>query len=278
MDYDQQGLGELLEESQDLHADAMRSQPELLAEATELGQQPNREGTDRDEATTFAERRRSLAAPVMAGTGLGLGLAIAGLAAGAASAASATDVQILQTQQSLENLAIATYGVALTLPFIGGHSANPVVKAFVMKTRSQHQDHDNAFGSLIKSLGGKPQNSPDPVLLKVVNKAKPGLKSAAAVVALALELEDGAAATYVRDAAILKSVTAKKLTASIMGVEAQHAAVLRAVQALLAGGAAGDIALPPPVAALPAAAGKVGFPNPFFPTAAARPLTEGSVR
>ena len=40
-----------------------------------------------------------------------------------------------------------------------------------------------------------------------------------------------------------------------MGVEAQHVAILLAVQALLKGGAAADITLPPPAAKLPAAAG-----------------------
>jgi hypothetical protein len=50
-----------------------------------------------------------------------------------------------------------------------------------------------------------------------------------------------------------------------MGVEAQHVAILLAVQALLKAGDAADITLPPPVAKLPAAAGSVGFPNAFYP-------------
>ena len=63
-----------------------------------------------------------------------------------------------------------------------------------------------------------------------------------------------------------------------MGVEAQHVAVLRAVQALLAGGDSKLAALPPtPLAALPAAAGSVGFPYSYYPTSAARPKTEGAL-
>jgi hypothetical protein len=50
-----------------------------------------------------------------------------------------------------------------------------------------------------------------------------------------------------------------------MGVEAQHVAIVLAVQALLKAGDAADITLPPPVAKLPAAAGSVGFPNAFYP-------------
>jgi hypothetical protein len=68
------------------------------------------------------------------------------------------------------------------------------------------------------------------------------------------------------------------VTASIMGVEAQHVAILRAVQALLAAGAPQLVALPPNAAALPAAAGSVGFPDAFYPTTDARPAMEGAVK
>ncbi len=112
----------------------------------------------------------------------------------------------------------------------------------------------------------------------MVNKAKPGLTGPAPVVALALELEDGAAATYVDNVATLKNKNARSVTASIMGVEAQHSAILRAVGALVAANAANLIALPPDAAALPAAAGNVGFPDAFFPTSAARPTKEGAVK
>jgi hypothetical protein len=201
------------------------------------------------------------------------------LSATAASAASATDIQILQTNQSIENLAIATYTLALTLPFIGGSSANAVVKAFVTETVAQHRQHEAGFAAAIRRLHGTPQTNPDPVLLKVVNKAKPTLTSASAVVALALELEDGAAQTYVAATGVIRDANARILTASIMGVEAQHAAILRAVQALLNANASSLIALPPsPLTALPSAAGSVGFPFAFYPTSGARPETEGALR
>jgi rubrerythrin len=281
MDIDEGQLGSLLEESDDIHADAMRQTVENLDEFVEVGLEHRARGPlDLDEATAFSSARAANATNRLAGIGAaaGVGAAILALSATTASATTtATDVQILRTAQSIENLAIATYGVALTLPFIGGASANPVVKAFVQKTKSQHGDHDAAFSAAIRKLGGKPQASADPVLLGVVNKAKPGLKDAAAVVALALELEDGAAQTYVANVSALRNVGARKVTASIMGVEAQHVAILRAVQALLLGHAPSLIALPPkPLTALPAAAGSVGFPYPFYPTTAARPELEGA--
>ena len=50
-----------------------------------------------------------------------------------------------------------------------------------------------------------------------------------------------------------------------MGVEAQHVAILLAVQALVGAGAADLIALPPDATKLPAAAGSVGFPERVLP-------------
>jgi hypothetical protein len=97
------------------------------------------------------------------------------------------------------------------------------------------------------------------------------------VVGLAIELETGAAATYVANVPNLANKNARAVTASIMGVEAQHLAILNAVKALVTAGAADLIALPPDAAQLPAAAGSVGFPAAFFPTTDARPATEGAL-
>ena len=115
------------------------------------------------------------------------------------------------------------------------------------------------------------------MLLAVVNNAKPGLTGPGEVVALALELENGAASTYVANVGAYSNKSARAVAASIMGVEAQHAAILYAVQALVAAGAPNLITLPPDAAALPAAAGSVGFPDSFFKTTNARPANEGAV-
>ena len=88
----------------------------------------------------------------------------------------------------------------------------------------------------------------------------------------------GAAETYVAFVTTLSDKSARDTTASIMGVEAQHAAILSAVGALIAGGAPQLIALPPDAAALPAAAGSVGFPDAFITTKLARSATEGAVK
>lgn len=279
---DESAFAPLLEESRDTHADSMASTRASLEEMVEVGHERRISGIDPEEGPTFADGRAERSTWAFGGKLLGAagaGAALATLFAGKAFAAQATDVQMLQTAASIEALALLTYQTALTLPFIGGASANPVVKTFVQMTMSQHREHQAAFNAATTKLGGKPQNNPDPVLLQVVNKAKPGLTGPEAVVALALELEQGAAETYVADVGALSDANAKAVTASIMGVEAQHAAILRAVQALLEGNAPQLIALPPtPLSSLPSAAGSVGFPDAFFPTNDARPATEGALR
>jgi len=280
MSIDERELAALLEASQDLHADAMRDNREQLRELVDV--EAGRGAPDPDQAAEFARlHTRSIGTGFRTGgllAAAGLGAALVTVTASPAFAKSSPDVQMLQTAASIENLAVATYETALTLPFIGGTDANSVVKAFVTKTKDQHTEHAAAFNAAIKKLKGATQTATDPVLLGVVNQAKPGLTGPKAVVDLALELEDGAAQTYVANVGAMKNKSARSVTASIMGVEAQHAAILRAVQALLAAGAANLIALPPDAAALPAAAGSVGFPAGFYPTTDARPAQEGAVK
>jgi uncharacterized protein YbjQ (UPF0145 family) len=287
MTADPRALAELLEESQDLHADAMRPTHEALGELVERS---HASGAD-DVTSNLAfheEQKRGLLASFGGPTLLGAagGAALVGVLASAAGASSSQDVQVLQTAASIENLAVATYKTALTLPYIGGATANGVVTKFAQVTMGQHAQHADAFNSAITSLGGKPQHNPDPAFVPVVNKAVKSLSGATdamgalGVIGLALELENIAAETYVKDTTLVSSTSNKALFASIMGIEAQHVAVLLAVQALLKAGAPQLISLSEPATleALPAAAGSVGFPNAFYQTSSAAPAKQGAVK
>jgi hypothetical protein len=256
---------ELLEESDDLQSDAMRSARAGLNDYVEAAQEArHRAGRD--------------------GSRLGTVAAAAGVAGAATLLASGTawaagdDVAALQTAAGLENLAVSTYQTALTLPFIGGSSANPVVKAFAMKTMGQHSEHAVAFNAAAQKLGGKPQAGPDPKYATVVKQAVPKIKHAADVVGLAITLEDVAAQTYVKNVSLVSTPELRQLFASVAGVESQHKAILLAVQALVKANEPQLIALPPDAAKLPAAAGSVGFPDSFYPTAMAAPVEEGAVK
>src|SRR5947209_5304429 len=170
----------------------MRTTHEPLEELVELGYERRARGAPDDaEQGSFDDgRRRALRERLTTGAlaAAGFGAALVALWDTPAFAQAAGDVQILQTAASLENLAVATYGTALALPFIGGPSANAVIKAFAMATKDQHAQHANAFNAAAQRLGGKAQPNADPVLLGVVTKAKPTLTSPAAVIDLAIQL------------------------------------------------------------------------------------------
>lgn len=276
---DDKRLLELIEESEDLQVDAMRQAKEPLDNIVELGRERRATTEYRHLAQENAEHRRDITRKV-ATAGLataGFGAALIAASAVPAFAAANVDVQAMQTAASLENLAVATYMTALTLPYI--KNGNPVVKTFAMTTMKQHSEHRNAFNAKVKDLGGKEQTKPNPKYLPVVMGMIPKLKAGgpADVVALAATLEDVATSTYVKDIQTVTDPQVRLLFGTIAGVESQHLATLHAVKALLAGGLAAEIKLPPNLAKLPAAAGSVGFPENFKKTDLASPPEEGAV-
>jgi hypothetical protein len=275
-------FNELIEESQDLHSDAMRAMQEPLDGIVELGRERRASGAFQAEQDERAARiRRSLAgAGLVAGAGA-LALATASYAQGG------DDVAALQTAASLENLAVATYKTALTLPYLQGDAVVlKTVRAFATTTMQQHADHGKAFNAKAKELGGKEQTQPNPKYAPVVTSAVPKLKKGGPldVVALAITLEDVATSTYVKN--VSENVTdpqVRLLFGTVAGVESQHLATLYAVQALLKGGAPQLITVKATggavdIAKLPAAAGSVGAPETFKKTDLASPPSEGAVK
>lgn len=261
---DDRSLLALMEESSDLHADAMRDGRGQLDDYVEAAKESR------------FEQSRSLGKGALVAGAAGAAVLAGGSRAFAAS--SSMDTQILQTAASIEVIAIQTYTAAAGLPFIGGSAANGVVKTFVQMTTAQHKDHLKGFNAALKNLGSPEQNKPDPKYAAVVKKALPTLTDAGKVVGLAIALEDVAAATYTQNVSDVSTADLRQMFAGVAGVEAQHKAILLAVQALVAGGAPQLIALPPDLAKLPKAAGSVGFPNSFYPLKSASPASEGAVK
>lgn len=287
MTIDERGLRELIVESQDLQVDALRDMDGHISNLADVRADRRKSGLDLDALQRFNFGRRTalrnggLGLGAFAARGLFAGGAGAGLmamfAAPAAAQDGGVDVQILQTAASLENLAVATYGAALGLDFI--KNGNAVVVAFAETTMKQHEEHGNAFNAMAKALGGAEQTETNPKYQAVVDETLPTLTDPAKVVEFAATLETVATQTYVANMALLEDTDTKALMASVMGVEAQHLATLRAVGALLGGGEAGAalIAIPTDVAKLPDAAGSVAFPEPFEGTDMASPPEEGAV-
>jgi hypothetical protein len=276
----------LMEKSDDLQSDAMRSTKSSLSDMVEYGQERRAHGGyDPEETRSFQQQRRRLIVTGLAGAGALAGTAFAGglmgLFAGPAFADTPMDVQAAQTAASIENLAIAVYNKAAGLPFMKTipPPAGPTVIAFVTKTVQQHTDHAAAFNAAAKALGGKEQTGVDmPVFNGVVTPALATLKAPLDVVNFAAQLELVAAETYLAQTSAVSDKNLRNTFASIMGVENQHRSILLAVAALLQAGAPQLIKLGPPADQLPAAAGSVGFPDPFLKTDQARPATEGAVQ
>jgi hypothetical protein len=203
-----------------------------------------------------------------------LGAALAALLESPASAKQSPDVQIMQTAASIENLTVTTYTSALALPFMG--TVPLLVKNFMTKTKDQHAQQARAFNATITRLGGLEQNGPDPELKKVVDQKQPALRTPADVIDLALTLENAAAQTYVEATATLNDVDARKTVGSVLGVQAQHAAVFAIIKVLLP--TPELLVAPPPASRLPPAVGNGGFPDSFLKTGQARPLDEGALK
>ncbi len=282
MSFDERELGELITESQDLQSEARVQARESLPMLEELRHERGDVRPGPAERRAFDQSRRSLltrlglAGGGVAAAGTGIGGALAALLARPATADQALDVQILQTAPSLEKLAVETYKAALTLPFI--KDGNKVIVKFAETTMMQHDEHKKAFQAQCMKLGGKVQDTPNEKNSAVVVAATPNLKAPLDVVKLAATLEQVARDTYLSDLAMFTDATSRFLMATVMGVETQHLATLRAVAALLEGGAPQLIAIPTEVAKLPAAAGSVGFPEAIIKPVLASPPAEGAIK
>lgn len=284
---DDNAVSEIIAESRDVHSDAIKAAHTTREELAEVRAERRSDPVNPDEISRFNMNRRSLLASVGLGGGAvaartalpaGMAAALTALLARPAAADRPLDVQILQTASSLEVLAVSTYGAALGLDFI--KNGNPVVVKFAETTMSQHNEHKQAFQAQTKTLGGTPQTNPNPKFLPVVEQAKPNLKTPLDVVNLAATLEDVATQTYLQNVSLLDNSATKALMASVMGVETQHAATLRAVKALLEANMPELIKIPigADVAKLPAAAGSASFSNAFEPVGAIAEPETGAVK
>jgi hypothetical protein len=284
MKLDDRQLTALIEDSQDMQADALRGLDANLADLADLRADRRGQTAEPEEVEAFLSSRRA----VLSRLGLtGSGLAVRGLVGGGIAAAvvsaltkpvfadSSLDVMMLQTASSLEHLAVATYGAALTLPFISG--GNAVIKTFAMTTMDQHNQHKMAFQAQTSALGGKVQDSDNPKYAPIVAQAKPGLKTPLDVVNLAATLETVARDTYLADVSMFTDKKSQAIMSSVMGVETQHLATLLAVAALLPANDPTLIAIPVDASKLPAAAGSVGFPDAIPTPTHASPPAEGAV-
>lgn len=228
-----------------------------LPDLTEIREQRRTADTDRFDAS-----RRGLFTRLLGyGAAVGGGVAAAGLLATAAHAEEPLDVQVLQTASSLEQLAVDTYRKALALPFFA--KASPLLVTYARTTMAQHDEHLKAFQKQTAALGGKVRVAPHAGFGKLVAKALPTLRAPVDVVNLTSTLEKITTDTYLVDLAMFEDRKSRELMASVMGVEAQHLAVLRAFGTLITSGLPQLVKVPlsADVIRLPASFGSAPFPD-----------------
>ncbi|MFD5030166.1 ferritin-like domain-containing protein [Streptomyces sp. NPDC058220] len=251
-------LKELTEQSYDLNSDALRMTGSALADFAEAAEPPGR----------WWRRGGVLAGAAGAAALLGSTRAVA--------ATSRDDIMALQTAASIENLAVSVYRTAAGMAFI--KHGNKLISQFVTRTAQQHEEHAKAFNAAATRAGGKAQPGPDPKYEAMVQEEVPSMTTPAEVVSLILSLEDVASQTYTKNIGQVSDARLRRLFASVAPVEAQHRAILLAMQDLLNVGNTNLLAMSPDLANLPAEVGSVGFPDAFYPTDNASPISEGAVK
>lgn len=250
---------DVLEESNDLHAEAMTGIRATYPALREMGAE-----------------RRALLARLGRGAGAltvrslaygGLAGLFAGLAAAPAGADRNLDIQILQTASGLEQLAVDTYSTVLTTNPAGigdlPGAAGQVVRLLATATMAQHEEHKRAFQTQTRLLGGPEQTAPNPKFRLIVEARAARFRAPSDVLDLAALLEKVATDTYLVNLTMLEDPRTKEIMAGVMGVEAQHASSLRTVRALLDGDAAQLVKIPvgPDLANLPRNVGSMAFPD-----------------
>ncbi|HVC25043.1 MAG TPA: ferritin-like domain-containing protein [Acidimicrobiales bacterium] len=155
---------------------------------------------------------------------------LARLAAANGIAGVPLDVVVAGLAASLENLAVNTYGAALSAAKADKlGSVPPAVATFVVTAMAQHADHAAAWNSILAKVGYAPITAANPVYTTVVDADFAKVRDIAGVARLALTLEGVAAATYLEAIKALSTPTAIAIAASIQPVEMQHVAILRFV-------------------------------------------------
>lgn len=240
--------------------------------------------TDNDVGPVEVSRRGLLRRVGVGGTVVGGTFLASGLKAmpvpggvGLAAADQPLDGRMLQTAGSLEILLIKAYDLILTLPFMG--KDNPYLAQFAQNTRAQHDQHRQAFAEATAAVRAKPQLAPNQRYARVLEDAKPALNGPADIVKLAAMLEEAATETYLANLTTISDAKSKSIMAKIVGVEAEHLAILRVMGYLFDQGLGGLVKAPlgPDVAKVPPEVASVAFPNALEGTDHASPPDEGAV-
>ena len=205
----------------DAHHDTL---PGMLAAANEMGA---------SRRSFLLGAGALLGGVAIAGTGLGSGLGlgggsgVAGASTRAAKSGLTGDLAIVALAASLENLAVVTYQAGIDAATAGKlGTVPPAVVTFAQTAQSQHRDHAAAWNGVLTGAGKPEVTGVDLTVKKSVDQAFGMVTDVPGLAKLALDLEEGAAATYLAAISAVKSPAGLATAASIHPVELQHAAIL----------------------------------------------------
>jgi len=204
-------LRQLAADVDDQHHDAMATIHDQLAEV-------HRGETGRLLASS---RRHFLRNAGLGGLALSVGsslLPMSRLMPAAWAEGSISEGELAAFAQSVELAAVQAYEAAIDTGLLSGTVVD-VAEVF----RGHHQDHADALGGVAS------QDATDQANQALLDAIGPQLQDAAdedAVLTLAQDLENGAAATYFYALGILQDRDAALAAATILPVEGQHAVVL----------------------------------------------------
>ncbi len=141
------------------------------------------------------------------------------------------DLAVVALAASLENLAVQTYGAGISAATAGKlGTVPPAVVTFAQTVMGQHKQHAEAWNAVLAGANIPMVTGVDTtVKTAVVDPAFAKVKNAAGLAALALELENVAAATYLEAISVVSAPAGIKTAATIEPVELQHAAILNFV-------------------------------------------------
>jgi hypothetical protein len=212
-DFDVDRLREGVAELDDAHHSAMATLDDDIRELH----------AETRKAVGGASRRDFLIKSALATTALTIGssvIPVRSFFSASALAAGLTDADIAAFAATVEYTAVAAYGAAAK----SGKVKTPAIGAAATLFAGHHKQHGDAFQG---ASGGKVAK--DQTNKQLLTELSTQLGQAAdemAVVKLAYGVENAAAATYLFALGALQDAGAQKLSATILPVEAGHAAVL----------------------------------------------------
>jgi len=213
LDFDIDRFNEAVAESSEQHHQSMRT----------IDADRRDHHAETPTAVGGASRRDFLVRTAFATTVITVGsqvLPLSSLFTGIADAQALTDPDIAAFAASLEYTAVATYRAASASGLVTTKALADAIATFT----TEHKAHGDALAAMAGNKIAK--DTTNKTLSAALDTELVQATTETDIVELAFMVENAAAATHLSSLASLKEVAGQKLTASILPIEAGHAAVL----------------------------------------------------